>query len=280
VNKKKLERLRRESARREAKARSESEHRQGTIKVRLQELKDAPNGVKELAKDELGKTLCDLVALQILEIDYLMPFCQLVQKIGERFPSKWQKLDFANASAEFKEICAEFEKSSPGVLPTQSKLSPSEEKRRRQFAVGDIEWQFGGAGQGNWRKSPLSLLGVLPYQPICLDKILTGGRVHMWELQELFGINRNRFPKKPPRVKHLRETLYDYRAIVKVMDALLSEERKSRGRPLQTWPSNPKVRTRVLSGIEARIKSLSTPEQIKGEFLAVIRRHLPDSAKK
>jgi hypothetical protein len=288
-SKKELERRNRELKKQESKARAESEDRQERIRVLWDAIMsgELARDAKDLAENELVRSLIELVGLQKHKIEYLGPFWQLVQKISKRFPSEWRNLSEANALAELKEICAEFEKLFPGVLPAHSKLlakQKSEAKRRRQFAaggVGLIEWEFGGAREQLCQTDPLLRLtpALLLTSPTCFDNILAGDPVRMERLETLFWIHRNRLAKL---VSHEDKKCheYDYRAIVKIMDALLSEERKSRGRPLQTWPSNPKVRTRVLSGIEARIKSFSTTEQIKAEFLAVIRRHLPDSAKK
>jgi len=105
-------------------------------------------------------------------------------------------------------------------------------------------------------------------------------------------MHRNRFPRNLTRFKNdrnRRETLYDYRAVKEIMEALLSEkprERKTpaRGSPRRLWPTDSTLRTPVLSRIEARLNGLSVPEQIKphikAEFLAIVHRYLPDSAKK
>ena len=96
---------------------------------------------------------------------------------------------------------------------------------------------------------------------------------------------RNRLPKNLPHRRTGREILYDWRAVVKIMDALLRKEpgehkMPTRGAPRRFWPSDPDCRARVLSGIEARINSIPVPGKIRSRFLTVIHRHLPDSAKK
>jgi len=117
-----------------------------------------------------------------------------------------------------------------------------------------------------------------PSPPTCLDDIFTAGAVKMERLEEWFWMDRGRFGKLPT------EGPYNYRAVLTIMDRLLSEKpsgRKTRGRPLRIWLSDPEVRKCVLRRIRARINSLSSmPEQIKAEFLALVRRHLGDSAKK
>jgi hypothetical protein len=97
-------------------------------------------------------------------------------------------------------------------------------------------------------------------------------------------MHRNRFPKDLPSF----EGLYDYCAVVEIMKALLSENEQKpkaskQGRPKERWlsdPSDPDLRNRVLSGIEARISSICVSKEIAGKFLAVIQPHLHNSAKK
>ena len=180
--------------------------------------------------------------------------------------------------------------------------------------VGLIEYEFGGVGEAEWRKTSLSRLAGLPYRPACLDKVFGGGSVKMHEnngepgLQDLFGMHRNRFPKNLPAREKGRETWYDYRAVVKIIHRLLSEPRDSetpkRGRTRRLWPSNPDMRVRILTGIMSRMESLSVsgdiwdafaavvcfhvckgnlewlPEDIKAWLEPLVRRYLTDSAKK
>ena len=51
-----------------------------------------------------------------------------------------------------------------------------------------------------------------------------GHRIREPGLQNLFGMHRNRFPKNLPAKEDGRETWYDYRAVVKIMRALLLEK--------------------------------------------------------
>jgi len=248
--------------------------------------------------------LVELALLQDREIEYLTQFRRELERFQAHCPEQLKDLRRATTHAEVMQI--KFPEPTP--------------KRRYELKRGDYKWcggvglieyEFGGMGEAEWRKSSLcSGLGSA-YQPICLDDLFAGGAVHMDNsereavflgqgrhrilepgLQLLFGMHRNRFPKNLPRYdnrRNRRERLYDYRAVKEIMDALLtngpSQNTKPRGRgaPKNVWP-NPARRICVLSGIEARIKSLSVPEQIepqiKAEFLAVVRRHMPDSAKK
>jgi hypothetical protein len=296
LSKKEYERLEREDAEREAKARSDSEDRQQKIRV-LWGLKGARPQLKEqkLKKlmhsirltggdaliDEVGE-LVELVALQDREIEYLTQFRDDLEGMRKHCPNELQNLINRVADKTWPALRDEMIKT--GRIKPPKPKEMWEYKRVRPPGVGLIESEFGGAGEAEWRRSIPGVFSLhfqgFHYQPTCLDEIFAGRGVNMRRLQELFGVHRNRFPRNLPSIKNGRERSYNHRAVVKIMNALLSAKRKSRGRRLQTWPSDPKVRTRVLSGIKARIKSLSTPEQIKAEFLAVIHRHLPDSAEK
>jgi hypothetical protein len=153
----------------------------------------------------------------------------------------------------------------------QTKLTPKQlyESKRRIWHLRVIEGEYSGAIEA----------------PTCLDDIFNGGRVNMLRLQELFGMERHQFPKKLPSIRKGRETLYDYRAVATIMDALLSgrvrKKRKRSGRPPRMpWLNDPGLRTRVLNGIQARINGLSLKKHIKAAFLAVVSRHLLDSGEK
>jgi hypothetical protein len=189
--------------------------------------------------------------------------------------------------------------------------------RRYVPVVGNIEWEFGGVrppGTSDMNDSAMNCLKP-PDPPTCLDDIFAGHSVNMQALVVLFGRERHLLATLARRrIKKGRETLYDYRTVTDTMDFLLSEnprKRKKRQRrpSREPWLSDPPahewrpvnafwevrhycrslrssvrelLRTRVLTGIEARINSLSerVPKHIKSAFLAVIRHHLPDSGKK
>ena len=150
-------------------------------------------------------------------------------------------------------------------------------------------------------ESQCCLVGWSPYQPSCLDDILRGGVgevkmqpsfwgppiavdtvTNMRRLQFLFGIHRDRFRKKVEGRRLGKIIVYDWWEVVEIMDALLSEPRKRavRGRPRTLWLSDPDLRNRVLSGIEARINSISAPQEIATAFLDLVHGHRVDSAKK
>ena len=113
--------------------------------------------------------------------------------------------------------------------------------------------------------------------PIAVDTV-----TNMRRLQFLFGIHRDRFRKKVEGRRLGKIIVYDWWEVVEIMNALLSEPRKRavRGRPRTLWLSDPDLRNRVLSGIEARINSISAPKEIATAFLDLVHRHRVDSAKK
>jgi len=80
-------------------------------------------------------------------------------------------------------------------------------------------------------------------------------------------------------VKKGRERWYNYRAVVKIMHRLLSENPREGGRPLRgktrrLWLFNPNLRVRILIGIHKRMESVSVSDDIWGSFTAVACRHL------
>jgi hypothetical protein len=158
--------------------------------------------------------------------------------------------------------------------------------------VGLIEHEFGGGGEADWRK--LASLSGLPYQPTCLDGIFAGHVVKMhdsegeasliWQphrirrpgLQRLFGMNRHRLGKIVQGGRKKRR--YDWRDVVNIMSSLLSKDprekrKKSKpGRPEQVpWLNDADLRTRVLSGIKARLTSIPVKKKIAMAFLAVLQ---------
>jgi hypothetical protein len=183
-------------------------------------------------------------------------------------------------------------------------------------AVGDIEWEFGGVRPANTSDMNDSATNDLKPRepPTCLDDIFCGRAVNMQGLVKLFGIHRHRLSQLLGENKKGRETSYDYRQVTNIMDTLLEKPRKrkssGRGRsPRQPWLSDPpptvwhpvnyfwdvrhycrslrgnvheSLRSRVLTGIEARINGVSegVPKRIKSAFLTVIRCHLPDLGQK
>jgi hypothetical protein len=304
------ERLKREKAEKRAEARRESDDRQETIKVLSKECEGLPKRrdfnelLDELEKlaDTYGSSLSDrlrslhqLAELQDREIEYLTQFRRDWERIQAYYS---EQLETLNTQSLF----AQFRRHADTLLAPEEPKKEWERKRggyrRIRAGVGLIEYEFGGDGEAKWRKSSLS---GLPYQPSCLDDILRGsvGEVkmqpsfrgppiaidtvtNMRRLQILFGIHRDRFPKELRGRSMGKMIVYDWRDVVKIMGALLSEPRKRslRGRPRTLWLSDPDLRTRVLSGIEARINSISAPKEIVTACLDLVRHHRVDSAKK
>jgi hypothetical protein len=227
-----------------------------------------------------------LVALVVaLRRDHL-----LLKMIQRYRPAELENLIQASGHAEISDIAAAWARKQPKPTPQQK----YERKRRRWHRgdVGLIEYQFGGGLETNLRKQmffPVDpFFSSVPFSmQNCLDDIFAGAPVNMLRLEELFGMHRHRLAEALERVR--RRGRYDYLDIVRIMDFLLKEKpRKKRKQakpgspPRMPWLNRHPLRTLVLSGIEGRINSLSmrVPEHIKAAFVAVIRRHLPESGKK
>jgi hypothetical protein len=234
------------------------------------------------------------VHLQRLEIQYLTQFRRHWEEIHAHYPEQLENLSSASLFAELRLF----------IEARLTEKKPNWEDKRHGYklssGVGLIEYQFGGAGEAEWRRHSLSGRLGLPCEPTCLDKIFAGGRLKIREregemmcfwspghrirepgLQNLFGMHRNRFPKNLPRKEDGREIWYDYRAIVEIMRALLLEKpRKGKG-SVRLWLRGDLVlRTRVFGGIATRIDSLSMSGAIARAFLGVVDRYVPDLAKK
>jgi hypothetical protein len=236
----------------------------------------------------------------------LIPDHRLLEQIRRHY-DKSEELNLRWHSLRWDSFLADI---LAAYLPRTPKLTPKQawESKRRREHFHLIEWEYGGDLTALFRKVyrfdpeigshedlDLRLREWLmcgrqerlkdSAMPNCLDDIFNGGRVNMLRLEALFGMERHQFPKNLPNTSKGRETFYDYRAVVTIMDALLSEKlrekRRKSGRPPRIpWLNDSQLRMHVLSGIETRIDSLSVQEHIKATFLAVVRRHLPDSGKK
>jgi hypothetical protein len=304
---KEYERRERELAEEKAKARSDSEDRQQKIKVRwdldeqqlnasknkdrkLTEQKLKEQKLKDLLKSARDSTdddnlldriseLIELAALQDREIEYLMKFRRDWEEIETHYPDQLENLYITSLLPIFRLDAVKL-----SALREQQNWEHKRQRYKLSSGVGLIEYEFGGAGETEWRKHSLSGPLGLPYQPTCLDRIFGGGSVKMHEskgepgLQNLFGMHRNRL-KNLPAAENGRETWYDYRAVVKMMHRLLSEkpresETPTRGRTRRPWPSNPGLRICVLTGIVSRMERLSVSGDIWDAFAAVVCLHL------
>jgi hypothetical protein len=295
--------LKRYLADKDAKAHADSKNRQKDIAALLDELKKSGPHILELAKeDDAVAKLVELVNLQKDEITYLTDY------FGKPLLRIWKHTPNASKEAEVRELrefAADlYAKNRPKPTPKQRK---EQERRAWRFYLPDgkglIEWEFGGAAQAQLEKTAV-FAHIIDYEPRCLDVIFIGGRVTMDGrsrvetnalsgdqvkrepgLQELFGLDSNRFPKALPPVRQGRETFYNYRAVTMIMHSLLSDDtpkrkKEARGgsRP-RLWLSDPTVRASVLLGIEARVNKVGSDAKIKAEFMKVIRCYSPDSAK-
>jgi|SRR6516165_2485689 hypothetical protein len=262
LSKKECQRRERKRAEEEAKDRSDSHHRQQRIKELWQELKADLDRARELAKDDVGTTLFELLALQRDEINYLRPDHMLYE---------WAKTHARN------ELDALRAKLLRPLLARATKFTPKQvyearmRSRGRRYEVGLIEYEFGGLAEAK---------AGFPYDPTCLDDILDGCGVIMKYLEILFGMERHRFPTGLPSVRAGRKILYSAFAVVKIMDALLSEELLEReqgargGSQKKLWLGDPDRRKRALLGIGSRAYALSFNKQILAAFWAVCCRHL------
>jgi hypothetical protein len=241
---------------------------------------EKPKDRRRLFDETSNNTTFLLAAL----VAALRPDHELVKQIRRHFPNELQKLSDESLFADLMAAARIWASTQP--QPTAKKKSERKRRRWRRNHFGSIEYQFGGAAEAERRKFSLSALGDSHYEPTCLDDIFAGETVNMLRLEELFfGIDRHRLSNALQGVQKRR---YDYRAVAKIMETLLSErsrrKRKRRGRsPRNRWlddPDDPDRRMRVLNGIIAQINRLSVHEKIANEFLTVIRPRLADSGKK
>lgn len=184
---------------------------------------------------------------------------ELLERIRRHFPNEVQKLSDDSLMADIMaaaSMCA-----STRLQRTANQKYERKRRRWRRNFFSSIEYQFGGAAEAERRKPPLALHG-LPYQPICLDDIFAGETVNMLRLEDLFfGIERHRLGNA---VQGVQKRRYGYRAVVKIMESLLSEDPRKRrknstaGRPSRPpWLNDADLRPRALSGIEGRINNLA-----------------------
>jgi hypothetical protein len=245
----------------------------------------------------------------------LRPDHKLVEQIRRHFPNELEKLSDDSLMADAMAAASIWASTQP--QPTAKQKYERKRRRWRRNFFNSIEYQFGGAAEAEQRK-PLSPLYSLRYEPTCLDDIFAGETVNMQRLEDLFfGIERHHLGK----ILQGKKRQYDWRDVVKIMDFLTSEmprkKRKRPGRPTRKpWLNGLDLRTRVVSGIEARIKRIDNvllsialeeadlskltdkelglvrtvfkhfrgyaewQKKIADPFLAVVHRHLGNSGKK
>jgi hypothetical protein len=125
------------------------------------------------------------------------------------------------------------------------------EFKRKGHREGLIEQQFGGFV---FRQSALGEVLHASRKFDCLDELFEGKTIKMSgrgpSLENLFGLDRHRFPKKLPTVRTGREIEYTLVAVVQCMVALLADEKRP-------WLPDRKIRNTILRGIieQAREKS-------------------------
>jgi len=246
------------------------------------------------------------VGLQDRDIEHMRRHHELCEWAKTHAPEKLDAIEYAHS----RHLVEGIWRFNLGPKLTPKQKGELERQGYNWRGVGLIEYEFGGKGEAEWRKLPLSGAFSELYRPTCLDEILrsgvgkieklpgfTGGLpittdtgTNMQRLQELFGMHRNRFYKylrDSENTRSGRKRLYGYRHILQIMKGLLSENTRkrtaARGAPRRIWlsdPDDPNLRTRVLSGIAGRINSVSVSNDIGRAFLEVVRPHLSDSAKK
>jgi hypothetical protein len=142
------------------------------------------------------------------------------------------------------------------------------EHRRREYREGLIIEQFGTFP----RFRPLDPHLITPPEGPCLDLLFSGGAIrmagHVDSLENLFGVDRHRFPKSLPHQRSGRNKIYGLPAFIECLIHLL----ENRDGP-QQWLPEPTQRELVLRGIIERAHRCS-PEI--GYMLAEkLRQYLP-----
>jgi hypothetical protein len=214
---------------------------------------------------------------------------RLVELIRRHRPRELENLSSESLFAEVEATAWAWASSQPKPTPKQ-RYEKKRRKWHRSF-LKSIEYHFGGRLEAAFQEGmPLVLMSnpdalqaaVLQSQD-CLDGLFAGETVNMLKLEELFGMDRHRIAEA---LRGFQKRRFNYLAVTKIMDFLLKEKRRkerkmsTRGRsPRKPWLDDHDLRIRVLRGIEARINSRSLPEHIRTSFLAVVRRHMPDSGK-
>lgn len=300
MNKKEIERSARERVASDTKAHADSKDRQERIRVlwnlgkrqsgeietnpKAQKLRKFLKCASELTNGDDLVELVELVGLQDREIEYLTQFRHRWERIDAHYPTELENLE---SRAFFAEVKPLIEK-----MRTERKPKQTYERKRGYYRLGESgEIENGFANFAQTSPEPFNF-GLASYQRLLgiytspvLDEIFAGGGVSMVKLQQLFGLNRNRFPASLPSFKKGRERLYDYGAVTKIMDALLSENTSDaratkKGRPSRSWANDSAVRTHVFKGIESRMRAIAAPKHIATAFMRVFHRHRTDSAKK
>jgi hypothetical protein len=273
MDKKKYERWKREKARQEEKAREEASVRVARVKVleeHLRRKKGAAAWLKGLAEGgEPGRTLVELLTLYREETEYrgkdyvsmglMRKFCR------EELEALKMKSEAAFGDELFKTVAID------DLFLARPRYDL---KRQLTFKIGLIERFFGYATENELRD---------PHSCCLLDDIFRGGKVKTFHLQELFGMDRKRFPKGWSVNRTSRETSYGFETVIFVMDALLRERPvvgRNKRKPRQLWlerPGDPDLRRRVLGGIKFRVFQVKilggVSDDIVEAFWNLVRKH-------
>jgi hypothetical protein len=232
----------------------------------------------------------DLTLLLAALVAELMRDHELVELIRQHRPDELAELISESRDAEVALMSSGWS-STQRTLTAKQRYERKRSKRNRSFSRS-IEFQFGGGLEDrvDWKLMLSPLLGPTGYKKSvrdsqrCLDDIFDGESVNMLRLEELFWMDRHRLARP---LRRLRTRRFNYLAVTKIMDFLLTEKRRRKrerskpGRsPRLPWLYDRAFRLRALSGIEARIMSRSMNSDIASAFLKVIRQHLARSGKK
>jgi hypothetical protein len=238
------------------------------VLVQQWKIKESSGRRRPLFDDTVNPTTLLLAALVVvLRRDH-----ELVEQMRRHFANELENLSFRSRWADFTQGVEAWSRALQLKLTRSQKY---ERKRGRTPKIGLIEQEFGG------NLLLYAFLRSKAIEPTCLDEIFVGGTVNMLRLVELFGIERHRLSRlaSGPREKNR----FGWRSIVKIMDALLSEKLRQKrnvataGRPPRMpWLNDRDLRMRVLTGIEARINTLSVPRHIKSAFETIVHRHVAE----
>jgi hypothetical protein len=236
-----------------------------------------------------GTTWNDTTFLLVGLVVLLSPDHHRLELIRRHYPNELEKLTYESSFADIKELAWAWKRHQP-ELPTKQKYERDKRRSMYRGDVGLIEHEFGRARQQLGQMDPMwqELVRLVQWPPAvppaCLDDIFAGNAVNMLRLEKLFGLNRHRLAES---LRGVQKRRYDYLAVVKIMDFLLKKKPRKKGKrprpgrpPPMPWLNDRDLRMRVLSGIEARINSLSVRKEIAIAFLAIVHRHLPNSGKK
>ena len=133
LSKKEYEQLERKEAQRESEARSESEARQERIKVLWDAItsgRTCDQDAKDLADNELVRSLVELAGLQDREIKYLVKFRRDWEEIDAHYPERLKNLSFMSFRAAWEPLFKTLPRKSQRKHGNASKADMPLDRRR------------------------------------------------------------------------------------------------------------------------------------------------------